>query len=392
MVGRARGGGLSRNLLELANTLMLYPSLMGVQRAQVPKVEDQLFYDAFTSSPIGIAVEDLEGRPLYANPALCSMLGFSEAEMRSKHCVEFSPPEDAAKDQALFGQLRQGLIDKYQLDKRFYRKDGSLIWGRLSISLMKDPNRSTPLVVVIVEDISDKRAAEEKLQRSEAKLQRLAGRLIQAQEEERTWIARELHDDINQRLALLAVNLDRVIQDVPDSTAAFKQEVAEAKKEVEEVCNDIQALSHRLHSSKLELTGLTRAAASFCKELADRQKVEIDFRSDRIPKDLSKEISLCLFRVLQEALQNATKHSGSRHFQVSLSAESNEIDLTVHDSGNGFDPAEAMKGRGLGLTGMKERLKLVNGDLSIDSQLNAGATIHARVPLSPSSRSTDTAA
>jgi signal transduction histidine kinase len=107
--------------------------------------------------------------------------------------------------------------------------------------------------------------------------------------------------------------------------------------------------------------------------------------------ELSKEISLCLFRVLQEALQNATKHSGSRHFQVSLSVESNEIYLTVQDSGSGFDPAEAMKGRGLGLTGMKERLKLVNGHLSIDSQRQAGARIHARVPLGLRKKSADTA-
>jgi len=367
------------------------PSAMGGEKAQAVRADDQLFYDAFKASPIGIAVEDLEGRPLFANPALRSMLGFSEEEMRSKLCVEFSPAEDAAKDQALFEQLRQGSIDDYQLDKRFFRKDGTLIWGRLSISLMKNPNRLTPLVVVMVEDISDKRAAEEKLQRSEADLQKLAGRLIQAQEEERAWIARELHDDINQRLALLAVNLDRLLQDLPASAAEFKQQAGEARKEVEELGNDIQALSHRLHSSKLELTGLARAAASFCKELADHQKVEIDFHSENIPNDLSKEISLCLFRVLQEALQNATKHSGSRHFQVSLNLESNEIYLTVQDSGSGFDPAEAMKGRGLGLTGMKERLKLVNGDLAIDSQRQAGATIHARVPLTPRKKSADAA-
>jgi PAS domain S-box-containing protein len=364
---------------------------MGEAKAQAARADDQLFYDAFKASPIGIAVEDLEGRPLFANPALCSMLGFSEEEMRGKHCVEFSPREDAEKDWALFEQLRRGSVDSYQLDKRFYRKDGALIWGRLSISMMKDPTRLTPLVVVMVEDISDKRSAEEKLHRSEADLQRLAGRLIQAQEEERAWIARELHDDINQRLALLAVNLDRLMQDLPASTAEFKQQTVEARKEVEELVNDIQALSHRLHSSKLELTGLARAAASFCKELADHQRVEIDFHSENIPKDLSKEISLCLFRVLQEALQNATKHSGSRHFQVSLSVESNEIYLTVQDSGSGFDPAEAMKGRGLGLTGMKERLKLVNGDLSIDSQRQAGARIHARVPLGLRKKSADTA-
>ena len=356
------------------------PSVMGEAMGQAARADDQLFYDAFKSSPIGIAVEDLEGRPLFANPALCAMLGFSEEEMRNRVCVEFSPPEDAAKDQALFEQLRQGSIDRYQLDKRFYRKDGAIIWGRLSISLMKGPARLTPMVVVMVEDITT-RAAEEKLQRSEANLQMLAGRLIQAQEDERTWIARELHDDINQRLVLLAVNLDRLMLDIPASADEFKLQVGEARKEVEELGNDIQALSHRLHSSKLELTGLARAAASFCREIADRQKVEIDFHSENIPKDLSKEISLCLFRVLQEALQNATKHSGSRHFQVSLCGASDEIYLTVHDFGNGFDPAEAMKGRGLGLTGMKERLKLVNGELSIESQLQVGATIHARVPL-----------
>src|SRR5580704_2059611 len=208
---------------------------MGLQRARTAITDEQVFYDAFTASPIGIAVEDMEGRPLFANPALCSMLGYSEDEMRSKVCVEFSPAEDAAKDQALFQQLREGLIDWYQLEKRFYRKDGAIIWGRLSLSLMKSPTRSTPLVVVMVEDISDKRAAEEKLQRSEASLQMLAGRLIQAQEEERAWIARELHDDINQRLALLAVNLDRLMQDLPDSSAEFTQQVSEARNEVEEL-------------------------------------------------------------------------------------------------------------------------------------------------------------
>lgn len=125
------------------------------------------------------------------------------------------------------------------------------------------------------------------------------------------------------------------------------------------------------------------------RELSDHQKVEIDFRSENIPKELSKEISLCLFRVLQEALQNAAKHSGSRHFQVSLGSESDEIYLSVRDSGSGFDPEEAMQGHGLGLTSMNERLRLVNGELFIDSQPQSGATIRARVPLSPRMKSAE---
>jgi PAS domain S-box-containing protein len=363
---------------------------MNEEKAQLATAADQIFYDVFKASPIGIAVEDMEGRPLFANAALCSMLGLSEEEMRNKHCTDFSPPEDAAKDGALFAQLRQGSIDHYHLEKRFFRKDGTLIWGRLSISLMQNAAGSHPLVVAMVADVTEKRAAEEKLRQSEAKLQMLTGQLIQAQEVERAWVARELHDDVSQRLVLLALNLDRLQQDLPPS-AEFTHEIAKARKEVEDLGNDIQGLSHRLHSSKLEITGLARAAASFCKELSDRQKVQIDFYSENIPKELSKEVSLCLFRVLQEALQNAARHSGSRHFQVSLTVASDELYLIVRDSGSGFDPVEAVKGRGLGLTSMQERLKLVNGNLSISSQPHSGATIQARVPLTPRMESARTA-
>jgi signal transduction histidine kinase len=128
----------------------------------------------------------------------------------------------------------------------------------------------------------------------------------------------------------------------------------------------------------------------FCRELSDQHGVEIEFHSKNIPKDLPQEVSLCLFRVLQESLQNATKHSGSRQFQVSLNAGTNEIELRVHDSGLGFDPQEAMKGRGLGLTSMQERLKLVDGHLSIESKPQLGTTIHARVPRNPRTKSAGT--
>src|SRR6201987_1157098 len=97
----------------------------------------QLFRDAFNASPIGIAVENLDGQPLFVNPALCSMLGFSEEELRGMHCVQFSPPDDAEKDWVLFQQLRAGSIDHYQLEKRYLRRDGSLVWGSLRISLLK---------------------------------------------------------------------------------------------------------------------------------------------------------------------------------------------------------------------------------------------------------------
>jgi signal transduction histidine kinase len=167
----------------------------------------------------------------------------------------------------------------------------------------------------------------------------------------------------------------------------LESQIEEVRKQVEDLASDIQALAHTLHSPRLELLGLATAAASFCREFSDRQSVEIDFHSENIPKELPQEVSLSLFRVMQEALQNATKHSGSRQFQVSLRGGANEIELTVHDSGIGFRPEKAIKGRGLGLTSMQERLKLVKGQLSIDSKPRRGTTIQARVPLNPRMKS-----
>ena len=148
------------------NISLIYSSPMKQGKTQATRPANRLFYDAFVASPIGIAVEDLEGRLLFVNPALCTMLGFSEEEMRKKHCVEFSPPEDAEKDWACFEQLRAGSINRYQLDKRFFRRDGSLIWGRLRIS--RSNSRPCSLVVAMVEDITERRTTQEDLLRHAA--------------------------------------------------------------------------------------------------------------------------------------------------------------------------------------------------------------------------------
>jgi PAS domain S-box-containing protein len=724
-------------------------------KEQATGTDGQLFYNAFRASPVGVALEDMEGRPLYVNPALCSMLGFSEEELLKKHCVDFSPPEDAEKDWALFQQLKSGSINHYSVDKRYFRRDGSLVWGRLSISLLRDS--ASPMVVamvvditenkktqeamlraqhdldivtretavaaarcsrdfrylwanqgcadvlqrpldeiigqpianvlgaetfealrhyfervlagevvtyervanypgvgsksilatytptfgadglvdgwvVVIVDISERKRTEEAIRESERRYRRIvettnegvwqidstlhnsyvnrqlaemlgyepsemiersvfdfyfpedveykkqalvrrqhgtreqveerlrrkngselwvhmsatplfkengefdgalamveditgrlfaerelsetnerlrltmeAGgiggwawdirsgknlwfgqkhaqlgvrpevhsesveefwdrvhpedrgwlqnivqkamenhaeldvefrvvwsdgsvhwlgsrarffygadgeaermlgtaaditqrklaeealskvsqKLIQAQELERSRLARELHDDINQRLSLLTVALDGLKHQPPESTDQWKQHITAASEHVADIAKDIQTLSHRLHSPKLELLGLTAAASSFCKEFSQRQNVEIDFQSANIPKNLPEDISLTLYRVLQEALQNAVKHSGSRHFRVSLVGETDAIELAVQDSGVGFEPDEAVKGQGLGLASMKERMKLVEGELSINSQLQQGTTIRARVRFDSKSR------
>jgi PAS domain S-box-containing protein len=611
---------------------------MQERTGQVATSNNELFHDAFNASPIGIAVENLEGQPLFANRSLCSMLGFTEEELRGKHCVDFSPPEDAEKDWALFQQLRAGSIDHYQLEKRYFRRDGSLVWGRLSLSLLN--SRPSPLVVAMVEDITDKRTAEEAVRASEERLrlaQQVAGigtfernlqtgtvtwtpemeslyglppggfgqthaafenlihpddrarvmklvdgalktgqptmgewrvlwpdgsihwiagrwqvfmnesdepfrvvganmdvtgrkrteetlwevnrsleahatllqsreellkifvkhvpaavamldrdmrylqvsdrwradfgfgntemlgrshyeifpdlpdrwkqlhrralagetlraeedrwdrqgattwlrweirpwqnpdglpggilifseditrrkqieealseiprKLIEAQEQERARIGRELHDDVNQRLAMLAIELERVQENWPELPSDVRSRMQELRKQVGEISNDVQVLSHELHSAKLEYLGVVKGMRSWCKEFADKQGMEIEFKGVEGLSSLPPEVSLCLFRVLQEALHNVAKHSGVRQIEVQLREDSGELHLVVSDSGSGFDLETALQGPGLGLTSMRERVRLVDGIIEIQSKPMGGTAVHVRIPL-----------
>ena len=205
-------------------------------------------------------------------------------------------------------------------------------------------------------------------------------KLIEAHEEERTWIGRELHDDINQRIALLSIELDRWNQSAGSSSQTHDH-IRRISQRLIEIGEDIQALSHRLHSSKLEYLGIAVAAQSFCRELSELHNVQISFSHSEIQRDLSKEIALCLFRVLQEALQNAVKHSGAKDFKVELRGKTGEILLSVIDAGSGFDTQDAVNRLGVGLISMRQRLHLVNGELSIVSEPGRGTAIYARVPV-----------
>jgi signal transduction histidine kinase len=192
----------------------------------------------------------------------------------------------------------------------------------------------------------------------------LGRRLLEVQEQERQRIARELHDDISQRLSMVAIKLKGAV-----------------RQEVSQIAADVQALSHELHSSRIELLGISAALRNFCAEFAIHQKAAVDFESDNLPARLRSDISLCLYRVVQEALHNAAKHSGVVSFEVRLWAAGGEVHLVVADRGRGFDPATARRGRGIGLASMDERLKLVRGTLAVESRPTAGVTIHAIIPL-----------
>ena len=216
---------------------------------------------------------------------------------------------------------------------------------------------------------------------AERVLSGLSHRLMEAQERERAWIARQLHDDVAQRMALLTIELDQLSQVLPRGAGELRIRISELRGRAIDLCKDIGIISHRLHSSKLEYLGIASAAGAFCRELSEQKSVAISFSHEGVPEDLPKGVALALFRVLQEALTNAVKHAGVNHFSVALRGGEDEIQLEVVDTGIGFDPQAALRRHGLGLVSMQERLSLVHGEIAIDSRPGAGTQVRARVPL-----------
>lgn len=250
--------------------------------------------------------------------------------------------------------------------------------------------------VAVTVDITERKRVEEALRRSERlkleqeEVAKLSSKLIEAQEKERSRIARELHDDICQRLALLAIQLDGIastsslipVQNEPRCSDI--ERLAEIKKAAEfckEIADSVQTLSHELHSSKLEYLGVVAAVGSFCREVSKQHGVEITFTNTNVPASLPREVSICIFRVVQEALRNAIKHSGVKMFKVFLRGAGGIILLEVSDEGVGFDSKVAGAKGGLGLVSMQERLHLAKGTLEIESKPYQRTTIRARIPV-----------
>jgi len=268
----------------------------------------------------------------------------------------------------------------FEMQYRLRRHDGQYRWIEDKGVPRFETEGSFAGYIGSCNDVTDRKLATEMLGN-------LGRRLVEAQEQERTWIARELHDDINQRLALLAIELEEWKRHGSESSIDFGAHIEQVRQRLFEISKDVQALSHRLHSSKLEYLGIAPATKSFCRELSEQHKVRIEFSYSDMPRNVPSTLSLAFFRVLQEALHNAVKHSHAKEFRVELRGTPDELHLTISDPGIGFDQVEVMGGRGLGLISMRERLQLVNGRLAIESKPGHGTTIRASVPIKAAAES-----
>jgi PAS domain S-box-containing protein len=316
-------------------------------------------------------IASLDGRFLAVNPTFCEYLGYSEEELLRMTVGEVTQPEDWPLFSAKLQEAAATGASFRRFEKRCRHKSGCTVYMETSVSLIRTPNGKPQYFVGEALNVTERKMVEQSL--AQANL-----RLIDAQEEERARIARDLHDDINQRLALLAIALQQLERDLPESAADLGQRLDELFRQTIEISTDVQSISHELHPSKLDYLGIVSAITSFCQELGEKQKLEIHFSNENAPAIVPREASICLFRVLQEALRNAVKHSGVRRFEVCLYGAPGGIGLRVSDSGVGFDVENSPWG--LGLTSMRERLRLVQGALSIRTKPGGGTTIDAFAP------------
>jgi PAS domain S-box-containing protein len=331
--------------------------------------------------PAAVAMLDRDMRYLQVSERWCADFGIGSTEILGRSHYELFPDlPDRWKQfhrRALEGETLRAEEDRWD-------RQAGTTWLRWEIRPWQGLDGLPGGLLIFSEDITRRKQIDEALSE-------IPRKLIEAQEQERSRIGRELHDDIGQRLALLNLELQQLHENsliLPN----VRSRIGELQEQISEIAADIQSLSHELHSATLQYLGLARAMRGFCREFGEQQKVEIDFQTHDLPSPVSPDTALCFFRVLQEALHNSAKYSGVPRFEVRLWGTSDEIHLTVVDSGVGFDREATKERRGLGLISMEERLRLVNGRLSVESQPKRGTTVHARVPFSSISDSARAAA
>jgi len=237
------------------------------------------------------------------------------------------------------------------------------------------------LIAGLIVSHTKQRRAEASLRASHAQVRDLAGRLIAAQEEERTRIARELHDDAGQRMASLSIDLGLIEREVVQDPGHASQALAAVHREMETLSDDLRELSHSLHPGVLEHLGLIKSLEIRCKELSEESGIAVRFDVVSDIGCVPPAIGLCLYRVAQEALRNIVKHAGARSARMSLARHNGRIALTIDDDGRGFDPAATEGQRGLGLMSLDERVRMLDGAFAITTSPQKGTTVSVSIPL-----------
>ncbi len=341
-------------------------------RAEIALREsEELNRSFFEQAAVGIAQVGPKGRWLRVNDKLCEILGYSREELMQLTFQDITFGEDLDTQLNFVRRALSGEIKTFSMEKRYIRPDRSLVWAHVTVSYVS--TEEPKYFITVVEDITKRKQAE-------LELHELSERLITAQEKERAWLAKELHDGLSQSLALLAIELDQLGMYPPKKPTQVNVAMKELSTRVKELAEDVHHLSHGLHPSVLETVGLVAALQSFCRELEQKRKLAIHLTARDVPT-LPNKVALCLYRVAQEALQNVVKHSGAKQATVELIVASNKIHMRIADDGKGFDLSYKATSDSIGLVGIRERIGLLHGEVRWETKPGHGTTVQVSVPI-----------
>jgi PAS domain S-box-containing protein len=319
-----------------------------------------------------VAQISLEGNWRWINQRFSELVGFPSVQLIGKPSQTLLGGAENGFER---NHLIAGEISSYRSERKITRKDGSTIWVDVVYSVIRDSVTSQPQCFLLAfEDLTSGD------QMQQAPLE-MAGRLVQAQEAERTRIARELHDDIGQTLAVLSLQMARAGKPVSDMPGKTHPDISELSEKVRDVAHKISHISHELHSATLEYLGLQRAVQGAAREFREEYHLAVDCVFDRVPTEIHETVGLSFYRVVQEALHNIGKHSGASVVNIHLTGHGQELSLLIRDNGRGFDPEQARLSAGLGLISMRERIELLGGEFTLSSQPGHGTIIRARAAI-----------
>jgi len=323
-------------------------------------------------SPDPLCIRDLNGNFRSANEAIVNILGWSEQELCSRPFLEFVHPEDRAHTQAAYDEMARGR-SAANIENRYRTKDGRWRWLNWTLAA---PAPGESEISAAARDVTEEKLAREKLRD-------LAAQLMTAQEEERRRIARELHDDVTQRLANVGIELGLLKRNGSQSLAGEFHEVIDGlQAQIFELSDGLRSLSHSLHPSVLEYADLPATLEMYCRKFTEQHSIPASFTAREVPDEIPRAIAVALFRIAQESLHNVAVHSGATAASVVLAGQDRtSLSLFIIDNGKGFDAGKSKASSGLGLLSIEERARNIGASVIIDSTLEAGTRLTVKVPL-----------
>ena len=373
---------LNANVLERS----IRYSIENFKTMEALRKSEARFRGIFSGAAIGIALMDRQGRITESNPALSAMLGYRKAELRDMDLRDFSHGDDVQQMMSFYENLERRKEGHYQVETRFIRRDANWIWGRLTISLLKEAEDASLLAICMVEDITERKKATEALQESEKQLRILSSKLLETQEKERKLVAQELHDSVGASLAAIRYSLEKKLADMGESPPSDGVSVERIISIVEETIKETKRISTNLRPPMLDDLGILATIRWLCREFQEvysdiRVEKQLSVQENEIPEALK----IVIYRILQETLNNVAKYSQADLVRLSLRKRKDSIELAIDDNGRGFEPGQ-IHGKdpgvgGMGLAGMKERTKLSGGTFELKSGIGKGTSIRTSWPL-----------